>query len=64
MIPLVAGLSLDFHLIAKLITGNEAVAIACGAVLFGVLVGAWFVFPSAHGLHARLAALRERHGGH
>jgi len=61
MVPLVLGLSLDFHLIAKLIIGDERIAIACALALFVVLVGAWFVFPGAHGLHTRLAALRQRH---
>ena len=61
MVPLVLGLSLDFHLIAKLIFGDERIAMGFAAALFAVLVGAWFVFPGAHGLHARLAALRRRH---
>ena len=60
MVPLAAGLSLDFHLIAKLIIGDEGVAIACGVALFAVLIGAWFVFPGAHALHTWLAALRQR----
>src|SRR3954471_7393981 len=50
MVPLAAGLSLDFHLIAKLILGDEGFAIACGVVLFGLLLGAWFVFPRSRGL--------------
>jgi len=61
MVPLVLGLSLDFHLIAKLIIGDGRIATACAVALFAVLVAAWFVFPGAHGLHARLAALRQRH---
>ena len=61
MVPLVLGLSIDFHLIAKLIVGDERIAIVFGAALFAVLVWAWFVFPGMHGLHTRLAALRRRH---
>ena len=62
MVPLAAGLSLDFHLIAKLILGNETLAIACGAALFCVLMLFWFAFPHAHRLHDRLALLREPRG--
>lgn len=61
MVPLAAGLSLDFHLIAKLIVGDEQVAVWCGLALFALLIGAWFVFPGAHGLHSRLAAMRQHH---
>jgi uncharacterized membrane protein len=62
MLPLAAGLTLDFHLIVKLICGSEAAALAGAAALFLVFIGFWFVFPRAHGLHMRLAALRERRG--
>ena len=60
MLPLAAGLSLDFHLIVKLICGSESFAVAAAAALLLVFLGFWFVFPRAHGLHMRLAALRER----
>jgi hypothetical protein len=64
MLPLAAGLSLDFHLIVKLICGSEAVALVAAGALFMVFVFFWFVFPRSHGLHMRLAALRERRGHH
>jgi hypothetical protein len=64
MLPLAAGLSLDFHLILKLVFGAESVAIIWAGLLFLVFIGFWFVFPRAHGLHMRLAALRERDGHH
>ena len=45
MVALCVGLSLDFHLIAKLVIGDERIAIACGLALFAVLTLSWFVFP-------------------
>ena len=62
MLPLAAGLSLDFHLILKLVFSSESVAVIWAGALFAVFLGFWFVFPRAHGLHMRLAALRERRG--
>jgi hypothetical protein len=62
MAPLALGLSLDFHLIAKLVTGDERAALFCGLALFALLMGFWFVFPRAHRLHGRLASIRERSG--
>jgi hypothetical protein len=62
MIPLAAGLSLDFHLIVKLICGNETLAIAAGGCLFLVFVAFWFVFPRARRLHRWLAGAREASG--
>jgi hypothetical protein len=60
MLPLAAGLSLDFHLILKLVFGAESIAVLWAGLLFLVFIGFWFVFPRAHRLHARLASLRER----
>jgi hypothetical protein len=62
MIPLAVGLSIDFHLIAKLITGSEGIAVSCGAALFFVFALLWLVFPRAHGVHQWLAGRRERAG--
>jgi di/tricarboxylate transporter len=59
MVPLATGLSLDFHLIAKLILGDRPLAIASGVALFTVFFFCWFVLPHLRGLHARLAALRK-----
>lgn len=64
MLPLAAGLSLDFLLIVKLICGSEPIALVAGGVLFLVFLAFWFVFPRAHGLHMRLAALRQDRGHH
>jgi len=63
MVPLAAGLALDFHLIAKLIIGDERVAVICGIALFVVLIAFWFAFPRAERLHLVLASLRERWTG-
>jgi hypothetical protein len=62
MVSLAAGLSLDFHLIGKLVVDDERVAIALGAGLFALLFTFWFIFPRLHGLHRRLAQLRQRAG--
>jgi hypothetical protein len=64
MLPLAAGISLDFHLILKLVFGAESIAVIGSSVLFLVFIGFWFVFPRVHMLHAKLAALRERRGHH
>src|SRR5258706_866082 len=60
MVPLAAGLALDFHLIAKLILDDERLAMACGIALFAVFIAFWFAFPRAGRLQAVLASLRER----
>jgi hypothetical protein len=60
MVPLAAGLALDFHLIAKLILEDERIAMICGMTLFTLLVAFWFAFPRAERLLAALASLRER----
>ena len=62
MMPLAMGLALDFHLIAKLVIGDDQVAALLGLALFALLVLFWFVFPRLRGLHQRLAALREEFG--
>ncbi|HUQ27149.1 MAG TPA: DUF6328 family protein [Usitatibacter sp.] len=62
MLPLAMGLSLDFHLIAKLVVGDGRIALVFGLALFAVLVACWFVFPRLEGLHDRMARLREKSG--
>ncbi len=59
MVMLAVGLSLDFHLIAKLILGSESLAIGFGVALFTLLVCFWFIFPRLRRLHDRLASVRE-----
>jgi hypothetical protein len=61
MVPLALGLSLDFHLIAKLVFGDEGVARWFGAALGTLLLSLWFVFPHLHRLHAAMANVRERY---
>ena len=63
MVPLAAGLALDFHLIAKLILEDERLAMICGATLFAVLIAFWFGFPRAERLHDALASRRVRFTG-
>lgn len=60
LVPLAAGLALDFHLIAKLILGEDRLAMGMGLGLFAVLMGFWFVFPRLHVLHERITFLRKR----
>jgi hypothetical protein len=62
MVPLAAGLALDFYLIARLVVEGRALAAAFGAALFALLVFFWFVFPRMHALHAALARARGHHG--
>ena len=45
MLPLAAGLSLDIHLIARVVVGDRAIAIAIGSVVFAMFIALWFVFP-------------------
>jgi uncharacterized protein DUF6328 len=59
MMPLAAGLAIDFYLISRLVdmarTGLDA---ALGALLFALLFFIWMVFPRMRALHAFLG--RER----
>jgi len=45
LLPLAAGLALDVHLVARVITGSAAIGAAVGVGVFAVLVGLWFVYP-------------------
>jgi len=60
MVPLAAGLALDFHLIAKLILEDGRLAMVCGVTLFTLLLAFWFAFPRAERLLDAIASLRER----
>jgi hypothetical protein len=51
MLPLAAGISLDLFVVACIITGQPVPSAALGAVLFGALVGGWFVFPRWSAMH-------------
>jgi hypothetical protein len=44
------GVTLDFYLIARIVTGERAVAIAFAAVLAGVIALFWFLLPRVHPL--------------
>lgn len=45
MLPLAAGISMDVFVVAGVITGDQVLSAALGALLFCVFVGAWFAFP-------------------
>ena len=45
MLPLATGISMDVFVVAGLITGDQVLSAALGALLFCVFVGAWFAFP-------------------
>jgi len=57
MVPLAAGLALDFHLIAKLILEDERIAMICGMTLFTLLVAFWL--GRRHELYAIRHAIEE-----
>ena len=49
-----AGLALDIHLVAGAVTGDRALAIALGAVVFAMFIALWFAFPQWRAARARL----------
>ena len=53
MLPLAAGLAIDVHLIARVITGMPALAATLGIAVFGLFVALWFVFPQWRAAQAR-----------
>jgi hypothetical protein len=53
MMPLAAGLCLDYYVVGRLVVGKSWIAWAAIA-LFGVLVFFWMVFPASRRLHALL----------
>jgi hypothetical protein len=58
LLPLAAGLALDVHLVARVITGTPLVAGAIGALVFATLAGLWFVYPRWHVAKGRRGAKR------
>ena len=56
MLPLAAGLAIDVHLVARVITGMPAVSATIGVVAFLLFVALWFGFPQW-----RAAQLRRQH---
>jgi hypothetical protein len=59
MLPLAAGISLDLFVVSCIITGQSVASTVLGVVLFGVLIGAWFVFPRWSAMRARREAARR-----
>ncbi len=55
MLPLAAGLALDVHLVARLITDSKVAGGVVGGAVFAAFIGLWFGFPHWHA--------RRRHGG-
>jgi len=45
MLPLAAGLAIDVHLVARVITGRPTLAATIGVVVFVLFVALWFAFP-------------------
>jgi len=56
MLPLAAGLALDVHLVARIITGSELTGGAIGGAVFAALIGLWFGFPQWHARQRRRGA--------
>ena len=62
MVPLAAGLALDFYLIARLAIHARPAAAVFAASLFAMLAFWWTVFPRWRSLHARVGRkYRLRH---
>ena len=59
MLPLAAGLAIDVHLVARVITGVAAhSAMAIGGGVFAIFVALWFAFPQWRA--AKRGARRQR----
>jgi membrane associated rhomboid family serine protease len=56
MLPLAAGISLDLFVVAGIVTGQQDLSAALGALLFGILLGAWFAFPRWSAIRIRREA--------
>jgi hypothetical protein len=48
MVPLMVGMALDVHLIARLVLGDVGDAAAVAGVLLVLFAGLWFVYPALH----------------
>jgi lysylphosphatidylglycerol synthetase-like protein (DUF2156 family) len=53
MLPLAAGLAIDVHLIAHVITGSPTLALATGVGVFALFIALWFAFPQWRRAQAR-----------
>jgi len=55
MLPLAAGLSLDIHLVARVVTGSATLATVIAGVVFAMFVLLWYVFPQWRAARRRAA---------
>ena len=53
MLPLAAGLALDVHLVARVITGDVTASGFIGAAVFVGFAALWFGYPAWHAARAR-----------
>jgi len=51
MLPLAAGLAIDVHLVARVITGTPMLGLAIGSAVFAMFVLLWFAFPQWRAAH-------------
>ena len=54
--PLMLGISIDFYLVASLITTNDALSVLLALGLLLILAGLWLVLPRVPALHKRLGS--------
>ena len=54
--PLMLGISIDFYLVASLITTNDLLSFLLALGLLLILAGLWIVLPSVPALHKRLGS--------
>jgi len=48
MVPLMVGMALDVHLIARLVLGDVGDAAVVAGVLLVLFAGLWFIYPALH----------------
>ncbi len=48
MVPLMVGMALDVHLIARLVLGDARDAAVVAGGLLALFAGLWFVYPAVH----------------
>lgn len=48
MVPLMVGMALDVHLIARLVLGDPGDAAVVAGGLLALFAGLWFVYPALH----------------
>jgi fucose permease len=56
LLPLAAGLALDVHLVARVITASPVIGAVVGGGVFALLIGLWFVYPQWHARERRRGA--------